>query len=534
MGGDKKYICSDFDFCNISVILHIRRGLYIIQYGLKKSNKKKAKKSKYKGTVSRTVVYFIALMVVFLHTAPRLYAQKHEADTAASLLKDYPYVIVLDNDTTPELSDSLFYSISRKVIFPVNKYEIPRGSEFRREIENELMPYMNANDHVLYKVMVRGAASPEGPLRWNKFLAEHRAKALIDLIGRNSSIGINENPATDLVAEDYTYLLLLMKENRDRDYATVAEIANRWKGKDPDQKNLKRELQTTDGGKLWRRLLREYYPELRAARIVLMFRKAPQLKPLPAEPLRPAPMDVADNIVSPTAPLRPLDVSFDRLPRRELLSVKSNLLYDFAYMPGYDRFCPIPNVAVEFYPLHGHFTYGASFDGPWWQNYGDHKYFQVRNYQVETRYYFKTGDIDEHGYTGKPAFRGWYLQAYLQAGLYDICFDADRGWIGEGLGGGLGVGYVLPLGKQSRWRLEMGAQFGYFWTKYDPYQWLCPVDPDECSDRYYYKWTGKASDFKKRQYRFHWFGPTRVGITLSYDLLYRKRSGKGISFKRWE
>ena len=40
--------------------------------------------------------------------------------------------------------------------------------------------------------------------------------------------------------------------------------------------------------------------------------------------------------------------------------MKSNVLFDFAYVPaGYNRFCPIPNIAVEYYPLHGHFTFGA-------------------------------------------------------------------------------------------------------------------------------------------------------------------------------
>ena len=82
------------------------------------------------------------------------------------------------------------------------------------------------------------------------------------------------------------------------------------------------------------------------------------------------------------------------LPRRELLSVKTNVLFDFAYIPaGYDRFCPIPNIAVEYYPLHGHFTFGASLDFPWWKDYDAHKYMEVRNYQVEGRYYFESGDI---------------------------------------------------------------------------------------------------------------------------------------------
>ena len=40
--------------------------------------------------------------------------------------------------------------------------------------------------------------------------------------------------------------------------------------------------------------------------------------------------------------------------------------------------------------------------------------------------------------------------------------------------------------------------------------------------------------FKKRQYRYNWLGPTRVGITLTYDLLYRRINKKGVSFKNYE
>ncbi len=483
--------------------------------------------------MGRIVTYMLMLAVVFFNAALSLYAQESSAKKISPLEK-YAYVIVLDNASAFELPDSVFYNISRKVIFPVNKYIIPQNSEFRREIVEELMPYMNDNYHVLDRVVVRGAASPEGPLNWNKFLAKHRAKALTDLIGKNSRIGIQEEPKTDLMAEDYVYLLYLMKEKNDPDYDVVADIVNFWAGKDPDQKELKDELRHYDRGRLWRRLLRQYFPSLRAARVVLVFRRAPGMEWLDAMPVKPTPMEPAVALVPPAEPLAPMVIEEQKYPRRELLSVKTNLLYDLAYMPGYDRFCPIPNVAVEYYPLHGHFTYGASLDFPWWQDFDGQKYFQVRNYQVEARYYLKTGDIDEHGYSGRPAFKGWYLQAYAQAGLYDICFDADRGWEGEALGAGLGLGYVLPLGKDSRWRLEFGAQFGYLWTQYDPYQWHCPVDGPDGGDKYYYKWTGKPEDFKKRQYRFNWIGPTRLGVTLTYDLLYRKRTGSGVSFNRWE
>ena len=60
------------------------------------------------------------------------------------------------------------------------------------------------------------------------------------------------------------------------------------------------------------------------------------------------------------------------------------------------------------------------------------------------------------------------------------------------------------------------------------------VNPNYRDGLYYYKWTGKPSAFKKRQYQWSWLGPTRIGITLSYDLLYRRIQKKGISFKSYE
>ena len=218
-------------------------------------------------------------------------------------------------------------------------------------------------------------------------------------------------------------------------------------------------------------------------------------------------------------------IDTDTLPRRELINIKTNILYDFAYMPGYDKFCSIPNVAIEIYPLKGHFTFGASFDCPWWKNYRQHKYFQVRNYQLFTRYYTRSGNILRREPGKGAAFKGFYISAYAQAALYNICFDANRGWEGEGWGGGLGFGYVVGLGKKKQhWRLEFGVQLGYFRTLYDPYQWLCPIDPENDQEAYFYKWYGEADDFQERKHAKSWIGPTRAEITLSYDLIYHKRS----------
>ena len=203
---------------------------------------------------------------------------------------------------------------------------------------------------------------------------------------------------------------------------------------------------------------------------------------------------------------------------RALVSVKTNLLLDAAYVPQYGM-APIWNVAMEYYPSHGHYTWGLSFDSPWSKRSSEHKYFMARNYQVEIRRYFQ----------GDGEFKGWYVQGYAHAVKYGIGFNADKGWQGEGFGGGLGAGFVTPLSRKGRWKLEFQLQLGYLWTKYDKYVYGCPVEGND-DGKYYYDWSLDASLFKKRQYRYTWIGPTRVGVTLSYDLIHRsakkKKGGK--------
>jgi len=447
-----------------------------------------------------------------------------EADT--TFYNNYSYIRFLNHGEPINISDEEFYDISAKVVFAVNAYQLKEDNTLLRELADEVLPRINQDGLELAYMMIRGAASPEGPYLYNKQLGEKRAQSLIDFIKAHIAIPVTpENFNLDIEAEDYRTLCIMMQRAGDKDYSLVKSIYDKHipqNGVGP----LKAELQTVRGGELWQRLLRQYFPDLRVARVVLFFRKAQPVVVEEETVVEEVPVVVVEPTTEPVD-----DIEMIRMPRRELLSVKTNLLMDFAYMPGYNRWCPLPNVALEYYPLYGHFTYGLSFDFPWWRHYEDHKFFQVRNYQVEARYYLHTGSIDRGELPGtKAAFSGLYFQAYAHAGLYGICFDADRGWEGEGAGGGLGIGYVLPLTKTGHWRLEFGAQVGFFTTKYDPYQFGNPVDPTYKDDLYYYKWTLAPDLFKRRQYRYNWFGPTRVGITLSYDLLYRRIKKRGVSF----
>ena len=449
----------------------------------------------------------------------------------SSFYDSYSYIRFLRENELIDITDEEFFDLAGKVIFPVNKYTLPKNDSLLMELDKNVIPRINEDSLTLKYLMIRGAASPEGPFRWNKFLGEHRAKALYDFINARLAIPADpDNFNMEVDIEDYKSLCLMLRRAGDRDYGFVQALCDEYLPK-KQFAELKQKLKSARQGKMWRRMLRDYFPHLRAARLILFLYDATKkyeknekkdvsvLDNLPVKPEFPTTIELPDFS-------QPLHI---RLPRRELLSVKSNLLYDLAYMPGYDRWCPIPNIAIEYYPLHGHFTFGASLDIPWWQHYNEHKYFQIRNWQVESRYYLRSGDIANNPVGEGAAFRGLYLQGYVHGGIFGICFDADRGWVGEGFGAGVGAGYVMPLTKDGHWRLEFGAQVGFFTCKYDPYQYENPVDPNYIDHLYYYKWTLSPDLFKKRQYRFNWLGPTRIGVTLSYDLLYRRNTG-GISF----
>ena len=444
----------------------------------------------------------------------------------------YPFLRFIDTQedaSLVRLSDEEFLDKAGKVVFKVNTYDTFTNDSLLQLLEKEIIPRINKDSLRLRRLIVRGAASPEGAVPNNRMLSRRRTETLTSFLRAHLSVPVEEQSfTTEVVSEDYRLLLVMMQRANDPALGIVRSLCDRHLPR-YEYTILKRKLQQLQGGILWRHLFKEYFPELRAARVVLVFDK-PEIPVIPENPESPE----TPEIEAPLAPGRGVggEAAPIKVPRREVLAVKTNMLLYGVYMPsGYDKWCPIPNVAVEVFPLHGHFTYGASIDFPWWRNYWGHKYFEVRNYQLEARYYFRSGDVRLREPGEGIAFRGWYLQGYAHAAMFCICFDKDRGWKGEALGAGLGAGYVLPLGKKSHWRLEFSLQAGFMYGGYDPFQFENPVNPNYQDHLYYYKWTGKPADFKRRQYRFSWLGPTRVGITLSYDLLYLRWKKKGVSFK---
>lgn len=125
-------------------------------------------------------------------------------------------------------------------------------------------------------------------------------KALFDLVDANM-----EEPScadclkkTD-IAEDYHYLLYMMAEAEDPDCERVKALVDHLV--DTNVALLKRRLMALDGGRLWRRLLHTYFPELRSARVALFFKQVAAPKKIEVEPVElvPPALEVPYLTISP-------------------------------------------------------------------------------------------------------------------------------------------------------------------------------------------------------------------------------------------
>ncbi len=422
-------------------------------------------------------------------------------------LSDYPFIFVSDETvlTPPAISDSLFDAIATGIRFKVNRTELQPSDPFITLYREQLVPWLKAHDMQLRQIIVKGAASPEGPYQNNVRLSRERTRQLVEFISRELGEPVTKHPVNaQSITEDYGLLVKMMRQADDADYNRVNEV---WLSCQGDEACCKRRLMSLDKGRLWRRLKIDYFPALRQARVILWFARK---HPVFVKPMNPKsvfkyelPAWHDPNI---EIPLQPVEYT-----RRHLIAARTNLLHDFLYVPQFG-FAPGVNLQLEYYPLRGHYTLNAGFTFSNHRRWDDYKFFQMRDLQLELRRYFKGGGT----------FVGPYVGLYAEGTIYGIGFSKTKGWEGEGGGGGLSVGYTRTLNRKGSLRMEFSLSLGFFYTRYDPYVYGNPITGEE-DNLYYYDYRGNTSEFKERNHRFTWFGPTNAGIQITYDIIYRKK-----------
>jgi len=371
-------------------------------------------------------------------------------------------------------------------------------------------------------------SSPDGGLARNEWLTEHRSKAIMDYMD-SAFPELKEKISLNTVTESWENLAMYVAQDPNLTEANRNKILNIIDSPTLSVATKKARLKNNLGrqgklGGIYDYLLKYYYPVIRNTGIYILH----NVEPATAFNMPPlVPYVEIDSLIlpdtigpAPERPEPPVVAEPDSTPperKRPVLAVKTNIPY-YGFFHKDLGWAPIYNVEAEWYPTeNGRWTILGEYEFPWHTAKDNHECFQILNLQLEARRYFKKAS--NHS--------GHYLSAYAGANLFDICFDgyAGHGYQGEGIGGGLGYGYVIPLGRKknpdTRWKLELFVKGGIYITLYDPYDAGNPF-----SGKYYYEWYDAPTLFMKRNMIFRWLGPTGAGVTLSYDLIRKKVKNK--------
>lgn len=409
--------------------------------------------------------------------------------------------VITEKDTLLTVTDSQMLNNALPIYFKVNRSDIESGDENFDKLKRKLQSL--GGNFTCRLIIIRSSSSPEGSYANNVALSHRRARAIVDSLRQYITIldGVIEER---YISEDYEGLRHILSDSDAPYRYQVIRIIDEYRGNDSEIKNRLKKL---DSGIIWQQILKDYYPLLRASR-VLLFISPQHLLIDDTQKVEARKIDIGHAMPHYEAiGIAPAPTN-EKPTYRPILNIKTNLLYDLAACIPQYGWAPTPNVSVEFMPRSGHLTAVAEYMHSGWRSDSRLKTWIIRDLLFEMRYYLN----------GDAAFTGHYFAIYANTAKYDIQLSAQKAWISKRYrdtwGAGLGWGYVKRFGK-SPWKWEVNIAAGFLDTDYDRYH---PAEEWAEPDRFYYNWHDSPELFVKLRNKFNYIGITRLGFSLSYDL----------------
>ena len=360
--------------------------------------------------------------------------------------------------------------IVSRLNFYFNLIEIKKDSSYYDYINNKL-PYIESNIDKVQKIILTGYSSPEGNENHNRKLADGRIQSVINLSSIPSNYYVRQS-----IGDDY-----------DDMYNEVIKIdslaaKNMILNKDP-----KKFITSYNNGKIWKQMHKSFNM-MRYVSIEVIFKGIVNI--------------VHSKYITDTVYIKEHDTLYIERNKirktKPFIAIKSNILADaFPYSPFGISFTP--NIQAELYT----WIWGTSIEFeyifPWWSS--TNKCYQIMNGTLGIRKYFNNKYI------------GFYIGIYVNNGIYDLMKDEDNGWQGEVKGTGISFGYIFPT-KYKRLKFEPYIRIGYLSGRFDKYHY-----GNDRTNRYYYTYDGRNSEFAERRFKMNYFGPTMIGINITYDLV---------------
>lgn len=354
------------------------------------------------------------------------------------------------------------------------------------------------------KVLFRGAASPEGSSAHNRRLAGRRLSALESIVRSEIELpdSIISHDDSDI---QWELLKSLMKESdisHKEEIIAILDMKPEYveyrSGAKIDRRVL--ELQKLDKGRVWRQIKDMFFSRLRnACAVFVSYVKAvPPVQPetaatdtVAAEPL-PIDVIVPDNVVvTDSLAKNAVAETLQAVPEewRWHVYVKTNAI---GWAIG------VANIAAEV-DIVEHWSFSFPIYWSSCNYFRQTLKFRTFTLQPEVRYW-----LSDSG-------NGWFAGAHFGLGWYNIatCGDyriQDHNGDSPAIGGGVSVGYRLPLCGNGRWRMEFSLGAGAYSVHYDKFR----NEPN-----------GLLVDTEKKT----WFGIDRASVSVVYKFGTDKKKG---------
>lgn len=353
-------------------------------------------------------------------------------------------------------------------------------------IDSRLTTVLNDSVYRLRHVSVFGGASPEGTVAFNKFLSEHRAETLFNWFDKYNQLSDLDKTFT-FYGRDWEGVLWLAEKDENIPYRdetlkllnTLVAEKRALGGEDP-KRSLER-MKQLRGGIPYQYLYRNIFPTVRASKVVIDYDRilAPKIQQRRTDSIAMIPdtiyvdrvVHLTDTIYFNSCPDCPKQwhLSTNAI---ELALMIANLTGEWDFACHWSAALSIHYSAIDYFsPVRKFRTFIFRPEARWWPN-------------------------TEHN--------GWFVDAHVQMAAYNFALPSWKYRIQDvdgthpALGGGLGVGYRLPISRNGRWSLQGQIGVGVYALYYDRFENIV---------------NGPLVDTKRRTF----FGVDNVALSIVYN-----------------
>lgn len=352
----------------------------------------------------------------------------------------------------------------------------------------------------LASIEIEGTASPEGPIRLNRKLSRNRAEAVKVYLTTHSSIP-SSLISTIAGGENWIDIERLISKRNDLPINVITDIVNNCQ----DRNTAERRLRALS---CWPTIRDEIFPLLRRSQIILRLTDNTEIEliiseentitPPPAEP-QPEPEPEQKPTIEPVIESEP-----EPEPEPEIEAIIEPTIKPADCQSGWH----LESNALEWGLLIANIGAERDLGCHWSAMLSLH--YSAFNYMTSTRKFRTFIFRPEARYWLEEGHHGMFIEGHLQMASYNFALSGWEYRIQDvdgktpALGGGLGIGYRLPVGKSGHWALQAQAGIGVYHLKYN---------------RFENRINGSLVDTRSRT----WWGIDNVAVSVVYHFNIQER-----------